>query len=96
MDKPISARLLNANAVANIGDSKQCMRKSVFVEHFLYLEKLYLLTQEYLRLNLPVTDSFRAAEADLDSAFSSDIACHSFKLSDAVNRQLNISFHRGP
>jgi hypothetical protein len=78
MDKSISARLLSANAVANIGDSKpigeptQFTRKSAVVEHFMYLEKLYLLTQEYLGLNLPVTDSLRAAEADLDSAFSSD------------------------
>jgi hypothetical protein len=71
MDKPISAPLLSTNAVANIGDSKpigepnQFTRKSAVVEHFLYLEKLYLLTQEYLGLNLPLTDSLRAAEADL-------------------------------
>jgi hypothetical protein len=71
MDKPISARLLCANAAANIGDSKpigelnQLTKKSAAIEHLLYLEKLYLLTQVYLRLNLPLNDALRAAEADL-------------------------------
>ena len=73
MDKPISAWSLSANAVANIGDSKpvgevnQLTKKRATVEHFLNLEKLCVLTQVYLRLNLPLTDAIRAAEADLRS-----------------------------
>jgi hypothetical protein len=71
MNKSISACLLSANPVTSIGDSKpvgevkQLTKKSATVEHFSYLEKLDVLTQAYLGLNLPLTDALRAAEADL-------------------------------
>ncbi len=71
MNKWISAWLPCANPVINIGDSKpvgevnQLTKKSATVEHFSYLEKLDVLTQVYLGLNLPLTDALRAAEADL-------------------------------
>ncbi len=71
MNKWISAWLHSANPVTNIGDSKpvgevnQLTKKSATVEHLSYLEKLDVLTQVYLRLNLPLTDALQAAEADL-------------------------------
>jgi len=71
MNKSISAWLVSANPVTNIGDSKpvgevkQLTKRSATVEHFSYLEKLDVLTQVYLGLNLPSTDARRAAEADL-------------------------------